>query len=186
MVILIYIYDILLYSCCVLNRSAAIWYSSLFDRHMHTLHSWLFNFDSQYKYLEISFLAQPSLLKRFRWRLWKRIRLLNSTDVDSSAATQRIQGGMSSINQSNRCRSLFKYSSHVRIFFIELFRINLWCRIVLNVKNVYSVTMRSFQPIDAETKWPPFSWMKIFEFRLPFHWSWFLRFQLTIFQHRFR
>ena len=32
----------------------------------------------------------------------------------------------------------------------------------------------------------PFSWMKIFGFRLKFHGSLFLRFQLTIFQHWFR
>ena len=31
-----------------------------------------------------------------------------------------------------------------------------------------------------------FLWMKMFEFRLKFHWSLFLRFQLTIFQHWFR
>ena len=31
-----------------------------------------------------------------------------------------------------------------------------------------------------------FSWMKIFEFRLKFHWSLFLSVQLTIFQHWFR
>ena len=31
-----------------------------------------------------------------------------------------------------------------------------------------------------------FSWMKIYEFRLRFHWSLFLRFELTIFQHWFR
>ena len=31
-----------------------------------------------------------------------------------------------------------------------------------------------------------FSWMKILEFRLQFHWSLFLRFQLTIIQHWFR
>ena len=31
-----------------------------------------------------------------------------------------------------------------------------------------------------------FSWMKMFEFRLKFHWSLFLRVQLTIFRHRFR
>ena len=30
------------------------------------------------------------------------------------------------------------------------------------------------------------SWMKMFEFRLKFHWSLFLRVQLTIFQHWFR
>ena len=31
-----------------------------------------------------------------------------------------------------------------------------------------------------------FSWMKILDFRLKFHWSLFLRIQLTIFQHWFR
>ena len=31
-----------------------------------------------------------------------------------------------------------------------------------------------------------FSWMKIYEFQLKFHWSLFLRVQLTIFQHWFR
>ena len=31
-----------------------------------------------------------------------------------------------------------------------------------------------------------FSWMKIYEFRLRFHWNLFLRVQLTIFQHWFR
>ena len=31
-----------------------------------------------------------------------------------------------------------------------------------------------------------FSWMKMFEFRLKFHWRLFLRFQITIFQHWFR
>ena len=31
-----------------------------------------------------------------------------------------------------------------------------------------------------------FSWMKMYEFRLTFHWSLFLGVQLTIFQHRFR
>ena len=31
-----------------------------------------------------------------------------------------------------------------------------------------------------------FSWMKMFEFRLKFHWSLFLRVQLTIFNHWFR
>ena len=31
-----------------------------------------------------------------------------------------------------------------------------------------------------------FSWMKMYEFRLRFHWNLFLRFELTIFQHWFR
>ena len=48
---------------------------------------------------------------------------------------------------------------------------------------------------QAETKWPPFfkttfsnafSWMKMLEFRLRFHWNLFRRIQLTKFQHWFR
>ena len=37
--------------------------------------------------------------------------------------------------------------------------------------------------ISQTTFWSAFSWMKMFEFRLKFHWSLFLRVQLTIFQH---
>ena len=37
--------------------------------------------------------------------------------------------------------------------------------------------------ISQTTHWNPFSLMKIFEFRLKFHWSLFLRFQLIILQH---
>ena len=40
--------------------------------------------------------------------------------------------------------------------------------------------------ISQTTLSNPFSWMKIFEFRLKFHWSLFLRFQLIIIQHWFR
>ena len=40
--------------------------------------------------------------------------------------------------------------------------------------------------ISQTTFWGAFSWMKMFEFRLKFHWSLFLRVQLTIFQHWFR
>ena len=34
--------------------------------------------------------------------------------------------------------------------------------------------------------WDAFSWMKIFEFRLRFHWSLFLMFELAIFHHWIR
>ena len=45
---------------------------------------------------------------------------------------------------------------------------------------------REMAAISQTTLSNPFSWMKIFKFRLKFHWSLFLRFDLTIFQHRFR
>ena len=40
--------------------------------------------------------------------------------------------------------------------------------------------------ISQTTFWATFSWMKIFEFRLKFHWSLLLRVQLAIFQHWLR
>ena len=40
--------------------------------------------------------------------------------------------------------------------------------------------------IFQTTFWNGFSWMKIYEFRLKFHWSLFLRAQLTIYQNWFR
>ena len=40
--------------------------------------------------------------------------------------------------------------------------------------------------ISQTTFWSAFSWMKMFEFRITFHWSLFLRVQLTIIQHWFR
>ena len=40
--------------------------------------------------------------------------------------------------------------------------------------------------ISQTTLWSAFSWMKMFEFRLKFHWRLFVRVQLTIFQHWFR
>ena len=39
---------------------------------------------------------------------------------------------------------------------------------------------------DDIFKWIGFSWIKMYEFRLTFHWSLFLGAQLTIFQHWFR
>ena len=49
----------------------------------------------------------------------------------------------------------------------------------------YSCNHRAVPPSEM-TSWNAFSWMKLYEFRLKFHWSLFLRVQLTIFQHRFR
>ena len=40
--------------------------------------------------------------------------------------------------------------------------------------------------ISQTTFWSAFSWMKMFEFRIRFHWSLFLRVQLMIIQHWFR
>ena len=40
--------------------------------------------------------------------------------------------------------------------------------------------------ISQTTFWSTFSWTKMFQFRITFHWSLFLRVQLTIIQHWFR
>ena len=42
------------------------------------------------------------------------------------------------------------------------------------------------EAISQTAFWSAFSWMKMFAFRLKFHWSLFLKVQLKIFQHWFR
>ena len=51
---------------------------------------------------------------------------------------------------------------------------------------INTLRLRQMAAISQTTLSNPFSWMKIFAFRLKFHWSLFLRSQLTIFQHWFR
>ena len=78
---------------------------------------------------------------------------------------------------------------------------NSWVSVYVNhqalVSSNYAFQQLHFEPLthwdrdkmDAISQtifWSAFSWMKMFEFRLKFHWSLFLRVQLTIFQHWFR
>ena len=49
-----------------------------------------------------------------------------------------------------------------------------------------TLRQRKMDAISQTTFSSAFSWMKMFEFRLKFHWNLFLRVQLTIFQHWFR
>ena len=60
-----------------------------------------------------------------------------------------------------------------------------WTRASAN-KIFNTLRPRQMDAISQTTFSNAFSWMKMFEFRLKFHWSLFLGFQLTIFQHWFR
>ena len=64
-------------------------------------------------------------------------------------------------------------SSHTDIWYLLHARIN-------------TLRPRQMDAISQTTFSNAFSWMKMFKFQLKFHWSLFLRFQLTIFQHWFR
>ena len=58
-----------------------------------------------------------------------------------------------------------------------------------SIEPVLRLTHWGRDKIDAIWQTPfltAFSWMKMFEFRLKFHWSLFPRIQLTLFQHWFR
>ena len=56
-----------------------------------------------------------------------------------------------------------------------------------NITNNTSDEFNTLRPRQDGCQFPfVFSWMKIYEFRLRFHWTLFLRVQLTIFQHWFR
>ena len=66
---------------------------------------------------------------------------------------------------------------------------SLWCCLHVLCWTAFKLTHWSRDKMDAisqTTLWSSFPWMKMFEFRLKFHWSMFLRVQLTKFQHWFR
>ena len=68
---------------------------------------------------------------------------------------------------------------------------NVECVSIHNITMLYTFDLTHWgrgkmDAISQMTFSSAFSWMKIFEFRLKFHWSLLLRFQSTIFQHWFR
>ena len=58
----------------------------------------------------------------------------------------------------------------------------LFCLVIL----INSLKPRKMAAVSQTTFSNAFSWLKMFEFRLRFHWSLLLRVQLTIIQHWFR
>ena len=77
------------------------------------------------------------------------------------------------------------YALSLNLFCIPRISSQQWSRLSVRQQ---AITWASVDKhIVAETKWPPFcsafSWMKIYEFWLKFHWSLFLVVQLTISQH---
>ena len=58
-------------------------------------------------------------------------------------------------------------------------------------RNLFAPLLNTLRPgqmaaIFQTTFWNAFSWMKMYEFHVRFHWSLFLKVQLTIFQYWFR
>ena len=113
-----------------------------------------------------------------------------------------------SLLSPNTCNQLFHWSRHLpgnailnRRSVLWLVHAMAWC--LLSIRPVPE-SMITYHPCDSEehvfntlrprqmdaisqtTFWNAFSWMKMFEFRLKFHWGVFLRFQLTLFQHWYR
>ena len=94
-------------------------------------------------------------------------------------------------SQSDNAAS-FNNGLCMRLDFIEYiteFFISLWRRILLACVITVTLTHWGRDTMDAISQTTfanAFSWMKMFKFLLKFHWSLFLRAQLTIFQHWFR
>ena len=61
-----------------------------------------------------------------------------------------------------------------------------WCPFCLSLNLLTHWGRVKMDAISQTTLSNAFSWMKMYECRLKFHWNLFLRFQLTIFQHWFR
>ena len=77
-----------------------------------------------------------------------------------------------------KCPTIHIIPIFKRIFLTQV------CKMFLLLIN--TLRPRQMDAISQTTFSNAFSWMKMHEFRLRFHWSLFLRFELTIFQHWFR
>ena len=104
----------------------------------------------------------------------------------------------------NQCWNIVKFQWNLKwnsnIFIQENAIQNVVCKMWAILSRPQCVNILTMASISKLTHWgrdkmdaisqttfsSAFSWMKMFEFRLKFHWSLFLRVQLTIFQHWFR
>ena len=82
---------------------------------------------------------------------------------------------------------------HLKITFAKLepfyFTLNYTHNLIAAGIHIWDLTHWGRNKMDAifqTTSWNAFSWMKIYKFRLRFHWSLFPRVHLTLFQHWFR
>ena len=84
-----------------------------------------------------------------------------------------------------RICSIVILPSHITTYYIEVYAVYQYCPPIL----LHTLThwgRDKMAAISQTTLSNSFSWMKMLEFRLKFHWSLFPRVQLTIFQHWFR
>ena len=93
-------------------------------------------------------------------------------------------------NQDSKMKTWEVYQHHQATFLLYFH-----CHQLLQSSSFHNSPLRSFlthwgrdtmADISQTTFSNAFSWMKIHQFRLIFHWSLFLRIELTIFQHWFR
>ena len=147
------------------------------------------------------------------WNLWIRSfdilqfhRLFPYSNSKWSIRVQNIQKIL--IRRCHNTRSVSHWSVHVCVremdhIFMQWFVANsapsqymrqclfiaIWVRRNTHQQLNEELTHWGRDKTDAISQTPfsnTFSWMKMYEFRLRFHWSLSLRFELTIFQHWFR
>ena len=100
-----------------------------------------------------------------------------ATDTETEADTE-------TDSDMARCEHTFMGDSW------QFCRITAWCLLCDGIQIRQQLLTHwgrdKMDAISQTTCSSAFSWMKMFEFQLIFHWSLFLRVQLTIFQHWFR
>ena len=96
----------------------------------------------------------------------------------------------------NQYRNNERYREWARVYFLFYLLQYPWLSYIKKLHDIaclafryellYTLRPRQMDAISQTTFSNAFSWMKMFEFRLKFHWSLFRRVQLTIFQQWFR
>ena len=148
---------------------------------------------------EFSSVKMFQMWLKFYWSLFPRVQLTAFLEngLSKAAAAAAATTTFPNFSTLRRYRYLKSFLMEDRDTFILLH-----CSYIIDTMTAVDLVTKEpghqqtlYKHIEAETKWPTFrrrhfqnafSWMKIDQFWLIFHWSLFLRVELTIFQHWFR
>ena len=110
---------------------------------------------------------------------WNHIIRVSKHDVTFDYVIQDTQGLLGYVSQCT-----WRYMPHARTYpFSSWVPLTSQCMVISCLTHWGRDKMAA---ISQTTLSNPFSWMKLFEFGLKVHWSWFPMVQLTIFKHCFR
>ena len=110
------------------------------------------------------------------WKIWLKILYVVKQKVPNTPHNVIGVTAIYYLDQANNCQFLLWCPSDIIMHS---------CSYIPPGFNIITLRPRQIAAISQTTFSSEFSWIKMYDFRLRFHWSLFLRFELTILQHWF-